>query len=402
MLARYRYRIEPTEVQRAMLARTFGCTRVVYNDAVRCRMEAFRTGERLSPTEVQRRVITAAKTTESRAWLCEVASVALVQSVRDAHRAFSNHVDSLRGKRKGARLGKPRFKSRKDTRQSFRLTRNGFALRASGRLALAKIGEVRVRWSRSLPSEPSSVTVIREPDGHYYVSFVVEVAPAPLPPTGREAGVDLGIARLATIAVSDGSRQDVANPRHLAGKLRKLARLSREQSRRVKGSSNREKSRRKVATQHGKVARTRRDHHHKQALRLISENQAIYIEDLYVVGMVANRRLARVIVDAAWVQFVRLLDQKAVNHGRVVKRVSRWLPSSKTCSACGHVVDAMPLRIRDWVCPDCRTTHDRDYNAAQNILAAGRAERLNACGAGVSPSFGEAVGEEAGSTSGVA
>jgi len=385
-----------------MLARTFGCARVVFNDALRCRDEAYRAGEKISSTEVQRRVITLAKAGEDRAWLGEVASVALVQSVRDADRAFRNWFDSMAKRRKGRPVGHPRFKSRKDNRQSFRLTRNGFTLRPNGRLYLAKVGDVRVRWSRELPSEPSSVTVIREPDGHFYVSFVVEVEPTPLPPVAREAGVDLGIVRLATIATSDGGRTDVANPRHLRRKRRKLARLEREKARRAKGGKNRDKTRRKVAIQHGKVARARRDCHHKLALMLVRENQAVHVEDLNVAGMVRNRRLARAICDVGWAQFVRVLEEKAERYGRTVRKVSRWLPSSKTCSACGHVVDAMPLWVRVWTCNGCGMRHDRDHNAAKNILAAGQAERLNAGGARVSPSVRVAMGDEAGTNPGAA
>ncbi|QUQ68974.1 transposase [Kutzneria sp. CA-103260] len=381
-----------------MLARTSGCVRVVFNDAVRCRDEAYRAGEKVSSTEVQRRVITLAKAGEDRAWLGEVASVALVQSVRDADRAFRNWFDSMAKRRKGRPAGRPRFKSRKDNRQSARFTRSGFTLRPGGRLYLAKIGDVRVRWSRGLPSEPSSVTVIREPDGHYYASFVVEVTPTPLPPVDREAGLDLGIARLATLAASDGQRVDIPNPRHLARKHRTLARLEREKARRAKGGKNRDKTRRKVAIQHGRVARARRDYHHKLALTLVRENQAVHVEDLNITGMVRNRRLARAISDAGWAQFVRLIEEKAERHGRTVHKVSRWLPSSKTCSACGYVMDGMPLRVRVWSCPGCGAAHDRDHNAAKNILAAGQAERLNARGARVSPSARVAMGDEAGTT----
>ncbi|WP_206789128.1 RNA-guided endonuclease TnpB family protein [Amycolatopsis sp. MtRt-6] len=397
MQARYRYRLEPDEVQRGMLARTFGCARVVFNDAIRCRDDAYRLGVNLSPAEVQRQVITEAKARDERAWLSEVASVALVQSVRDAHRAFSNFFASVRGRRRGRKIGRPRFKSRKDNRQSFRLTRNGFSLRPNGRLYLAKVGEVRVRWSRALPSEPSSVTIIREPDGGYYASFVVEVERTPLPPVEREAGVDLGITRLATIADTTARRLEIPNPKHLSRKLRKLARLEREKARRVKGSANRAKTRHRVAVQHGKVARARRDHHHKQALVLVRENQAVHVEDLNIAGMVGNHRLARAILDAGWAQFVRLLEEKAERHGRTVHKVSRWLPSSKTCSGCGHVLASIPLKIREWSCPGCGTVHDRDHNAALNILAAGQAERLNAGGAPVSPSSREVQGDEAGS-----
>jgi putative transposase len=398
MQMRYRYRIEPTPAQQQMLVRVFGCTRVVFNDALRVRDETYRAGVKLSDSEIQRRVITAAKTTEQRAWLAEVPSVALVQSVNDSRRAWRNFFDSVTGKREGRKLGRPRMKSRKDHRQSFRLTRNGFSVRPNGRLFVAKVGEVRVRWSRELPTAPSSVTIIREPDGHFYASFVVEVAASPLPVTDREAGVDVGIARLATVATTDGHRVDVANPKHLGRKLRKLRRLEREKSRRQKGSANRGKTRCKVAIAHNQVARARRDYHHKQALALVRENQVIHVENLNIAAMVKNRRLARAINDAGWGQFVKIIAEKADHYDRTVHTVSRWLASSKTCSACGHRLDELPLQIRSWQCPSCQVVHDRDHNAANVILAAGRAERLNACGARVRPQPVAAVGVEAGST----
>jgi hypothetical protein len=226
-----------------MLCRVFGCARVVFNDALRVRNEAYQAGIKLSDSEIQRLVITQAKKTTQRAWLAEVPSVALVQSVNDARRAWRNFFDSHRGNRRGRPLGRPNVKSKKDHRQSFRLTRNGFSVRASGRLALAKVGTVQVRWSRGLPSEPSSVTIIREPDGHYYASFVVDVSAAPLPVAAAEAGVDVGISRLATVATTDGVRTDIPNPKHLARRLRKLRRLERAKSRRQKGSLNRDKAR---------------------------------------------------------------------------------------------------------------------------------------------------------------
>ena len=308
---RYRYRIEPTTAQQRILARVFGCCRVVFNDALRTREAGYRAGLKLTDSEIQHRVITMAKATEARAWLCEVPSVALVQSVNDSRRAWHSFFESATGKRHGRRVGHPRLKSRKDQRQSFRLTRNGFRIRPNGRLFVAKVGEVRVRWSRDLPSDPSSVTIIREPDGHYYASFVVKVAATALAVIDREAGMDLGIARLATVAASDERRTDIANPKHLGAKLRKLRRLEREKSRRQKGSANRQKTRRKVAIAHNQVARARRDYHHKQALALVRENQVIHVEDLNIVGMVGNRRLARVISDAGWGQFVKIIGDKS-------------------------------------------------------------------------------------------
>jgi putative transposase len=409
MQMRYRYRIEPTPTQQSMLARVFGCVRVVFNDAVRVRDEAYRAGVKLSDGEIQRRVITQAKRTAERSWLAEVASVALVQSVNDSRRAWRNFFDSQTGKRMGPRVGRPRMKSKKDHRQSFRLTRNGFRVRANGRLFVAKVGEVRVRWSRELPSEPSSVTIIREPDGRYYASFVVDVEPTPLPQLTREAGVDLGISRLATIAASDGQHANVENPKYLSRKLRKLRRLEREKSRRQKGSNNRDKTRQKLAIAHNEVARARRDFHHKQALALVRDNQVIHVEDLHIAGMVRNRRLARAISDAGWAQFVRIMAEKTDRYGRSMNQVSRWLASSKTCSTCGHRLDELPLEIRQWTCPSCQAIHDRDHNAAKVILAAGRAERRNAShvsgrgrdsgsgGAHVRPQHVAAVSDEAGS-----
>jgi putative transposase len=391
---RYRYRIEPTPVQQKMLGRVFGCCRVVFNDALRARHEAYQTATKLSDAEVQRRVITQAKTTAERAWLTEVPSVALVQSVNDARRAFRNFFDSTAGKRRGRKVGRPRFRSKKGHRQSLRLTHNGFSVGPNGGLFVAKVGEVRVRWSRELPSQPSSVAIIREPDGHFYASFVVDVQATPLPVADREGGADVGLARLATIATTDRTRTDIANPKHFG---RKLRRLEREKSRRQKGSNNRDKSRRKVAIAHAKVARARRDYHHKQALAVVRENQVIHVEDLNIAGMVRNRRLARAIAE------------KADRYGRTVNAVSRWLASSKTCSACGYRLSELGLQIRTWSCPVCQAVHDRDHNAAKIILAAGRAERPNAShtsgrnresdsgGAHVRPHPVAAVDDEAGS-----
>ena len=266
-----------------------------------------------------------------------------------------------------------------------------------------------MRWSRELPSAPSSVTIIREPDGNY-ASFVVEAAATPLPEVATECGIDVGISRLATIADTDDARRDICNPKHLHSKSRKLARLEREKSRRQKGSRNRNKTRRKVAIQHAKVARARRDYHHKQALALVRENQVIHVEDLNTAGMVRNKRLARAISDAGWAQFVRIIGEKCDRYGRALHRVSRWLASSKTCSTCAHRLDALPLQIRTWTCPRCRAVHDRDHNAAKNVLAAGRAERINAShtsghnddsrrgGAPVRAQPVAAVADEAGST----
>jgi putative transposase len=307
---RYRYRIYPSPGQRQALARAFGCARVVYNDCVRLRDECHARGEKISDTGVQRRVVTLAKRAPERAWLAEVASVVLVQACQDARRAYRNWHDSMSGQRNGRKIGHPVFR-RKHGRQSIRLTRNGFALRGE-QLYVAKIGEVRVRWSRALPAMPSSVTVIGEPDGRYYASFVVERAPASLPACSREVGIDVGLDRLAV--TSDG--EIIANPRFLRSKQRHLARAQRSLARKQKGSANRAKARRRVAVAHRKVREARRDHAHKTALRLVRDNQAVYAEDLSVTGL-ARTRLARSVHDAGWGQLLRLIGEKAGHYGAV-------------------------------------------------------------------------------------
>jgi putative transposase len=388
MQVRYRYRIYPSPGQQQALARAFGCARVVYNDCLRVRDTAHAGGEKISDTEVQRRVITLAKSTPERAWLGEVASVALVQACQDARRAYKNWFDSLKGRRKGPKIRHPKPR-RKRGRQSIRLTRKGFSLHGE-RLYVAKVGDIRVEWSRPLPSVPSSVTVIKEADGRYYASFVVEREAAPLPVHDGEVGIDLGLASL--VVTSEG--QVIPNPRFLRTAQRRLRRAQRIVSRRRKGSANRAKAAHRVAVVHRKVRDARLDHAHKTALRLVRDNQAVYAEDLGVRGLMRTR-LAKSMSDAGWTQLVRCIEEKAALYGRTFARIGRFEPTSQVCSACGVKDGPKPLAVRTWTCAACGTVHDRDVNAARNILAAGRADRLNACGAGVRPHLA-AAGAEAG------
>lgn len=331
-------------------------------------------------------VVTLAKNTPARAWLGEVASVALVQACQDARRAYRNWFDSLSGARRGRKLGHPRFRSRKDNRQSIRLTRNGFGVTTGG-VRVAKVGDVRLVWSRVLPSVPSSVTVIREADGRYYASVVVDVGDTPLPQSANEVGIDLGLASLAVLSTGEV----VANPRYLRRKARALARAQKSLARKTKGSKRRAKAVRRVAVQHRKVREARLDSHHKLAHRIVRDNQAIYVEDgIRQPGpALARTRLAKSVADAGWSTLVRLLEEKATRCHRTVARVSRWFPSSRLCSACGFNSGSKPLAVRSWTCTQCGITHDRDLNAARNILvegrmvAAGLAETLNARGGGV-------------------
>ncbi|NLE81999.1 MAG: transposase [Rhodococcus sp.] len=378
MQLRYRYRVYPTPGQQDMLARSFGCARVVFNDALRARQDAYAAGVKLSDTDVQKQVVTDAKNTPQRAWLTEVASVVLVQACQDARRAYRNWFDSMSGKRKGRRVGAPRFRSRKDNRQAIRLTRNGFSLRSNRKLYIAKVGELKVAWSRELPSEPSSVSIIKDAAGRYFASFVVETTDETLPECDMEVGIDLGLATFAVL--SDG--KIIESPKFLRQAERKLRKAQQALSRKEKGSKNRAKARVRVAKAYAKVADARTDWAHKHSTAIIRENQAVFVEDLCVTGL-ARTRLAKSVHDAGWGMFTRMLEEKAARYGRTFVKADRWFPSSQLCSTCGRVDGPKPLSVREWTCP-CGAVHDRDLNAAKNIHAAGRAEWLNACGGTVS------------------
>src|SRR5664280_308476 len=298
-------RAYPTPGQAALLARAFGWARVVFNDALRARQDAHAAGERISDTQVQRRVVTLAKTTPARQWLGEVASVALVQACQDARRGYRNWFDSLSGARKGRKVGHPRFRSRKDNRAWIRLTRNGFAVTTGG-VRVAKVGDVRLVWSRALPCRRVRA-VTREADGRYYASFVVEVADTPLPQRTNDVGIDLGLTNLAVLSTGEV----IQNPRYLRRKARALARAQKSLARKTKGSKRRAKAVHRVAVQHRRVRDTRLDAHHKLAHRIVRDNQAIYVEDLAVSGL-ARTRLAKSVADAGWSTLVRLLQEKAL------------------------------------------------------------------------------------------
>jgi putative transposase len=390
---RFRYRLYPGESQRGQLARVFGCVRVVYNDVVAARQQAFAAGKAQPPIGLLMHEMAVSKRSEERAWLGDVTDVALQQSMRDAERAYQNFNSSIMGKRKGRKIGPPRFKSRNDHRDGFRIAgRQNFSVRTVGQhraqVRLPKIGWVNFRLSRHLPADPSSLTVIREPDGRYYVSFVVD-APARtvLEPSHQVVGIDLGLKHLATLAHDDGSVVKIENFRNLRKKQRKLATAQKQMARRKKGSFNWEKSRHKVAVLHRKVRETRLDHHHKLARKIVDENQVIGLESLGIGGM-ARTRLAKSIYDAAWGILVRLIEEKAVEENRTLVRVEQSFPSTPKCSACGAVGERRPLSKRSWNC-ECGASHDRDVNAAINLrnVAAGQAETRNDCGGHVSPAL---------------
>lgn len=374
MKARYSYRIYPTPTQARSLAKAFGCARVVWNDALAI-VKSTPEGERWpSNGELQKLVITQAKRTVERAWLAEVSNIPLQQSVADLGIAFKNWFKSLKGQGK-ARY--PRFKKRSN-KQSIRFTRGGFSIKGR-KLYLAKMGLFKVKWSRSLPSEPSSATVIKDASGRYFVSFVVDVEPELLPWNDKSIGVDLGMTTFATL--DDGTKIDAPKP--LKRNLKKLGRLQRRLAKCEKGSNRRKRAVLAVAKVHAQIKDIRTDFLHKLSSQLIRENQSISIEDLNVSGMMKNKKLARSIGDLGWRQFRTMLKAKADMYGRDVQVIGRWEPTSKTCSCCGEkTMKKRPglegLSIREWLCSNCGAFHDRDINAAKNIrVAGGQSETIN-------------------------
>jgi putative transposase len=359
--------------------RTFGCVRVVWNRTLAWRHARYH-GEQAKTNFTQANAyLTAMKATEELEWLNEVSSVPLQQAIRHQQTAYTNFF--------AGRARYPRFKSRTG-RQSAEYTRSGFRYR-DGLLFLAKMSApLAFAWSwpdiDPATLDPTTVTVSRDPCGRWYVSFAVEVPdPVQLPATGRAAGVDLGIKDFAV--TSDGEK--IPNPRSLARRERNLARYQRRMARCQKGSANRDKARAKVARAHRKVRASRADFLHRASTQLVRDHDVIVLEDLAVKNMIRNRSLAKAISDCGWGTFRAMIEYKAARAGRHVIMVSRWYPSSKTCEACGYLLAELSLSTRHWMCPACRTRHDRDINAAKNILAAGLAvagdNPGDACGADV-------------------
>lgn len=361
MKARYQYRFYPTDQQRQSLAQMFGCVRVVWNDALAICKQA----EKLpSNNDLQKLVITQAKKREEREWLSTVSNIPLQQSVADLGIAYKNFFDSLKGKRKGRKVGSPRFK-KKMGRQSARFRIGGFVMRGES-VYLAKIGDVSPIWSRELPSEPSSVTVIKDAANRYFLSFVVEVEPAKVDAKNHSIGIDLGIKTFA--AMSNGEMVKSPDYSRLDKRLRrKQKRLSRQ----VKGSKRREKTRLQIAKLHNQIADTRKDFLHKLSTRVVHENQVITLEDLNVSGMVKNRKLARAISIQGWREFRVLVEAKSEKFGRLFNVISRWEPTSQICSDCSYKWGKLDLSIRSVLCINCGSEHDRDENAAKNINKVG-------------------------------
>jgi putative transposase len=343
------------------LAQLFGCVRVVWNDALALCKQL---GKKPKSSELQKLVITQAKLTEERAWLSEVSNIPLQQSVADLDIAFKNFFNSCKGKRKGRKVGYPKFKKRTNN-QSARFRMGGFSFKGNG-VYLAKIGIVNPIWSRELPSEPSSVTVIKDCANRYFLSFVVEVAPVQIKAKNPSVGIDLGIKTLAVM--SNGEKAESPDYKKLD---RKISQLQKKLARQPKDSKRRNRTRIQIAKLHNQITDTRKDFLHKLSTKIVSENQTIVLEDLNVSGMAKNRKLARAISLQGWREFRTWCEAKSEKFGRDFRVISRWEPTSQVCSDCGFKWGKLDLKIRSVQCLNCGTEHDRDENAAKNINKVG-------------------------------
>jgi putative transposase len=367
-----RFRFYPTSEQVVELSRTFGCARFAYNYMLRLRTDAwYLQQERMGYHETSS-ALTKLKKEPDTAWMNDVSSVPTQQALRHLQTAFSNFF--------AKRAEYPQFK-KKHGKQSAEYTTSAF--RWDGKnLSLAKMATpLSITWSRKLPkaAKPTTCTVSRDASGRYFVSILCDDSVSAKHKVKGKVGIDVGLTHFAVL--STGEKVDA--PKMYRKSEKKLARLQRQFSRKKKGSKNRTKAKLAVAKLHARIADTRKDFLHKLSTRLINENQVIAVETLAVKNMKNNRSLAKSISDASWSEFVRQLEYKALWYGRELVGIDKWYPSSKRCFDCGFVTAKMPLEIRSWTCPNCKSVHDRDVNAAKNILAAGLA--VSVCGENVSP-----------------
>lgn len=368
----YKFRFYPTPEQELNLAKTFGCARFAYNYMLRLRTDAWmQRQERIGYHETSA-ALTALKKQPEYAWLNEVSSVPVQQSLRHLQSAFANFF--------AKRASYPQFK-RKDGPQSAEYTTSAFKWDGST-LRIAKMdAALNIRFSRTIPkaAKVTTVTVSKDCSGRYFVSMLCTDEVQAKAPVSAKVGIDLGLSHFAILSTGE----KIAAPNTFRKNEEKLAKLQRKLAKKTKGSANRKKAKLKVAKLHAKIADSRKDFLHKLSTRLVNENQVIAIETLAVSNMQKNHNLAKSIADASWSEFVRQLEYKSLWYGRELVGIDRWYPSSKRCSDCGHTVKKMPLSVREWTCQECGTIHDRDINAARNVLAAGLA--VSALGESVNP-----------------
>ena len=363
MKARYQNRFYPTDQQRQSLTQLFGCVRVVWNDAL-----ALSKASKYPGYNNLAKSLTLFKKTEERRWLNDVSSVPLQQSLKQLETAYKNYFDSLKGKRKGRKVGQPKFK-KKTNRQSATFTKAAFSIQ-NGEVYLAKIGNLKPVWSREMPSEPSSVTVIKDCANRYFLSFVVEIESSQIDAKNQSVGIDLGINTFAVM--SDGEK---AMSPDYSKHDRKIRKLQRKLARQQKNSKRRNRTRIQIAKRHNQIGDTRKDFLHKLSTKVVSENQNIILEDLNVSGMVRNRRLARSISLQGWSEFRNLCEAKSEKFGRKFQAINRWEPTSQVCSDCAFKWGKIDLSVRSILYLGCGLEHDRDENASKNIEMVGMGHR---------------------------
>lgn len=366
----YKFRFYPTDEQKHILAQTFGCVRFVYNFGLHTRSTAYKErGENLNGYAIKA-MLPALK--QQHPWLKEVSSVPLQMSMLHLDRAYQNFFEG--------RAKYPTFKKKQNS-QSATYASNAFKWE-HGQLTLAKMSDpLAITFHRNIHKEckPSSVTITKDCADRYFASLLIEEEIKPLPVISSQVGLDLGLKSMVILSTGEA----VGNPRFFQKHEKRLAKTKRRHARKKKGSANRAKARLKVARVHARINDRRRDYQHKLSTRIVHENQVICIESLAVKNMVKNHCLAKAINDVGWGEFVRQLEYKSQWYGRTLVKIDRFFPSSKTCHDCKHVVDSLPLDRREWVCPECGVVHDRDINAARNILTEGLS--VAACGGSVRP-----------------